>query len=109
MSTAKHMLVYVTFSTKEDALRIGRTVVEERLAACANLRGSGTSIYEWENTVEVAEEWILLLKTSTRRLDALQARIVELHPYTTPCVLAWGIDQGHAPFLAWIDDMTTDA
>lgn len=108
MSTATHMLVYVTFSTQEDALRIGRIVVSERLAACANLRGSGTSIYEWEGDVEVAEEWVLLLKTSRRRMDALQARVVELHPYTTPCVISWNIDGGHGPFLDWVDEMTSD-
>lgn|SRR5699024_8974515 len=106
MTTSAYRMVYVTFDREEEARRVAGTLVEERLAACANLRGAGTSIYTWNDAVQHAQEWVLLLKTTAAQLPALKARIVELHSYDTPCVLAWEITEGHAPFLAWIDEMT---
>lgn len=106
MSASLYRMVYVTFDRPEEARNVAQTVVKERLAACANLRGSGTSIYTWNDAVQSDEEWVLVLKTTAARVSALTNRIVELHSYDTPCVLSWEITDGHAPFLAWIDEMT---
>lgn len=106
MTVSNHMMVYVTFDSRAAALHVARTVVEERLAACANLRGAGDAVYVWDGAVQEAQEWVVLFKTRTTRFDALKARIVALHSYEVPCIVAWNILEGHPAFLDWIDEMT---
>ena len=101
MRTACH-LVYITASGKEEAMRLCRSLLEERLAACANIVDSVSSLYWWQGNLESAGESVCLLKTSGDRLDALIARARQLHSYTTPCIVAWPIAAGHEDFLAWI-------
>lgn len=99
-------VVYVTTSTRDEALNIGRVVVGERLAACANVIGGVRSIYWWESEVNEDDEALLVLKTTEARVTALIERIRALHSYTTPCVTAWPIDAGNPDFLAWIENET---
>jgi periplasmic divalent cation tolerance protein len=101
-------LVYVTCPSPELALDIARAVVGERLAACANLVGAGTSLYWWEGRLEEAQETFLVLKTREALVDALTARVVALHPYDCPAVVALPILAGHAPYLAWIEAETRE-
>src|SRR5215469_1438485 len=82
------MIVYVTASNAGEARRIGRTLVEERLAACANITAPVTSIYWWEGKVEEASEAVLILKTTEARLEALVSRVKALHSYDCPCIEA---------------------
>ncbi|HEV2550142.1 MAG TPA: divalent-cation tolerance protein CutA [Stellaceae bacterium] len=96
------MIVYVTASDANEARRIGRTVVEERLAACANILGSMNSIYWWEGKVEEASEAVLILKTTEARLEALVTRVKALHSYDCPCIEAWPAAAGYRPFLDWV-------
>ncbi|MDH4121379.1 MAG: divalent-cation tolerance protein CutA [Deltaproteobacteria bacterium] len=98
----KTFLVYVTASSHEEALVIARKVVEERLAACANLLGNMDSIYWWEDKVQQEKEVPMIMKTSGDRLDALIGRIKELHSYSCPCVVAVPILGGNPDFMAWI-------
>lgn len=100
-------LMYVTFASEADALKVARLVIQERLAACANLRADGISLYEWEGEIQESREWVLLLKTASARAEALQNRVVELHSYTTPCVIHWEIDGGHPAFIEWVETMST--
>ena len=96
-------LVLVTAPSLEKAAEIGRVLVEERLAACANLVPGMRSIYRWEGRVQEDEpEVLMLLKTSTERFEALRARVVALHPYQCPEVLQLGVDAGHTPYLDWV-------
>ncbi|MFL6725592.1 MAG: divalent-cation tolerance protein CutA [Sphingomicrobium sp.] len=81
--------VYAIFADAEEAERIGRTIVEERLAACVNILGPIQSIYRWEGKVESAEEVAAIFKTTDVSADALIARIVSLHSYDVPCVASW--------------------
>jgi periplasmic divalent cation tolerance protein len=81
---------------------IGAALVEERLAACVNHVPNIASAYRWQSKVERARECLLLIKTTSERFDALRERIVELHPYELPEVIAVDIALGHAPYLAWI-------
>lgn len=106
MSRSACSILYVTFDSKDEAMDLARTVIQERLAACANLRGEGVSLYEWEGEMLETDEWVLLLKTSRDRLPALQARVIDLHEYTTPCVIAWDIQDGHPAFLEWVVEMS---
>lgn len=93
---------YVTAADEAEAERIARTVVEERLAACANLLGSIRSFYHWEGTLQVERECAFLLKTVDDRKDALIARVCELHSYACPCIVEWGVDAGNLRYLEWV-------
>lgn len=79
-------------------------LVEERLAACVNLIPAVTSVYRWEGDVRRDEEALALVKTTRPALDALRARIHELHPYDVPEVLALPVEAGGTAYLAWIDE-----
>ncbi len=94
--------VYVTAGSPEEAYTIARTVVGERLAACANVLGGVTSIYWWEGRLEEAGEAALILKTRVALIEALTARIKALHSYECPCVVALPVAGGNAAFLDWI-------
>jgi periplasmic divalent cation tolerance protein len=95
-------LCYVTAGSREEALAIGRAVVAERLAACANVLDGITSIYWWQGALEQAGEAVLILKTRAELVDRLTARIRELHSYDCPCVVALPIDAGNSGYLEWI-------
>ncbi|MFO1154647.1 MAG: divalent-cation tolerance protein CutA [Rhodospirillales bacterium] len=94
--------VYVTAGTKEEAASIGRTVVGERLAACANVLPAITSIYWWEGKLEDADESALILKTRVELIAPLTARIKALHSYSCPCIVALPVAGGNAAFLDWV-------
>ena len=96
------LFVYVTAGDLAEAERIGEAVVDERLAACANILEGMRSIFRWEGSVQKGREAVLILKTREDLLDALKDRIVELHGYELPCIVAWPITAGHAPFLDWV-------
>ncbi|MEX0702001.1 MAG: divalent-cation tolerance protein CutA [Planctomycetales bacterium] len=96
--------VYITAASREQALALGRTLVEERLAACVNLLEGMTSVYRWQGKVEEAGETVLIAKTRTELVDALATRVRELHDYECPCVAAWPIVAGNAEYLRWIEE-----
>jgi periplasmic divalent cation tolerance protein len=95
-------LVLTTAASAEEAAQLGRTLVEERLAACATLIPAVQSIYRWLGAVENATEALLLLKTSSERLPMLEARLRELHSYQTPEFLALDVAACAAPYLDWL-------
>ncbi|HHV53831.1 MAG TPA: divalent-cation tolerance protein CutA [Firmicutes bacterium] len=101
-ATPAGYLVYTTTSSEEEALRIGRAVVEQHLAACANVLPGITSIYPWHGRINEDSEAWLLLKTTATRLAALIARIRELHSYELPAINAIRIDQGLPEFWDWV-------
>ncbi|HJU77189.1 MAG TPA: divalent-cation tolerance protein CutA [Sphingomicrobium sp.] len=98
--------VYVVFATAEEAERIGRTVVEERLAACINILGAVRSIYRWRGAIETADEVAAIFKTHHWNSDALIQRISELHSYDVPCVVTWPIDKILRSYADWVEDST---
>ena len=93
---------YVTAGSREEALAIGRTVVDERLAACANVLDGMTSLYWWQGVLEQASEAVLILKTRAELVERLTMRVRELHSYDCPCVVALPIAAGNPDYLAWI-------
>jgi periplasmic divalent cation tolerance protein len=93
---------YLTAGSKVEALRIGRALVEERLAACANVLDGMTSMYWWKGTLEQADEAVLIVKTRAELVDRLTARVRELHGYDCPCVVSLPITGGNPDYLAWI-------
>lgn len=98
--------VYVTASDEAEALRIGRQMVESRLAACANILSAIRSIYWWENRVQEADEVVLIMKTGESKLTSLIAAVREAHSYDCPCIVALPIAAGEPAFLQWIADET---
>jgi periplasmic divalent cation tolerance protein len=96
------IFVYVTAGNEAEALRIGRAVVEERLAACANAIPGMRSLYWWEGRIQEAAETVLILKSTAALLDTLTRRIQELHSYELPCVVALPIAGGNPAYLDWI-------
>lgn len=99
-------LVYITAGSREEAVRIGRALVEERLAACANVLDGMTSIYRWQGDICEDDETVLIAKTVAERVDALTARVKALHSYDCPCVVALPVGGGNAAFLDWIAEQT---
>lgn len=96
------LVVLVTAPTPQRAAEIARAVVEERLAACGNVVPGLRSIYRWEGKVQEEEEALLLLKTTRARFEALRDRVLALHPYDVPEVLALPVEAGSAAYLDWI-------
>ena len=94
--------VYVTAKDEAEAERIARAVVEERLAACANLLGGIRSVYRWQGRVCEDQETALILKTSAAGRAALIARVRALHSYECPCIICLPITGGHPAFIDWI-------
>lgn len=103
-TTASARIVMTTAASLEEAERLGRALVEERLAACATLLPSGLSIYRWKGQIESSAECLLLLKTAQDRLAALETRLHELHSYETPEFLVLTVAAGSHPYLAWLQD-----
>jgi periplasmic divalent cation tolerance protein len=95
--------VYAIFASAEEAERIGRTVVEERLAACINILPNVCSIYRWQGAIETSEEVAAILKTSAAVADALIARIAALHSYDVPCIVTWPIDKVLGCYAEWVE------
>lgn len=96
--------IYAVFANAEEADRIGRTVIEERLAACINILSPVRSIYRWKGKIETADEVAAILKTHHWRADALIARIAELHSYDTPCIVSFPIDKILGSYADWVED-----
>lgn len=95
-------LVYTLFGSADAAGRIARMMVDERLAACANILGTATSLYEWKGRVEEASEVPVLFKTTIEGRDALMNRLAQVHDYEVPAILALPVDAAHIPFAAWV-------
>ncbi|HEX5183779.1 MAG TPA: divalent-cation tolerance protein CutA [Allosphingosinicella sp.] len=98
--------VYATFGNADEAASIARTLVEERLAACANILGPCRSIYWWQGKVEEAEEIAALFKTTAGSADALIARLAEMHSYEVPAAVAWPIEAALPAYASWVEDET---
>ena len=98
--------VYAVFGSRDEAARIARTVVEERLAACANILAPCHSVYRWQGAVETAEEVPALFKTRQELGEALVARIAALHSYEVPAVVLWPIRWADRSYADWVRDST---
>ncbi len=97
-------LVLTTTADPAEAERLGRVLVEERLAACATLIPGVQSIYRWKGEIESGSETLLLLKTGPEQLAALEARLHELHSYQTPEFLVLKVDAASQPYLDWLEE-----
>lgn len=100
--------VQATIDSEAAASRLGDTLVAERLAACVQLVGPIRSTYRWKDRVEVAQEWLCLVKTTESALARLLPRIRELHPYETPEIVVLPVVAGDPDYLRWVEDSVDD-
>jgi periplasmic divalent cation tolerance protein len=98
------LLVFSTFATEEDAARVARVLLEERLIACGNLLPGARSLYRWQGAVADEREVVAILKTRKQDWPALLARLHELHPFEIPECVAVKITAGAPKYLAWLED-----
>jgi periplasmic divalent cation tolerance protein len=97
------IVVFVTCGSIDEAQRIGHTLVDRKLVACANiLRAPVQSIYRWKSKIELSEEVLLLLKSSRSRFAAVETAIRKLHSYDLPEIIALPIAAGSRGYLDWI-------
>ena len=101
--------VYVTAPDRDAALKIGRALVDARLAACANVFDGMTSVYRWQGKVQEDGEAVLIAKTREGLVPALTEKVRALHSYECPCVVALPVVGGSQPFLDWIEAETAPA
>jgi periplasmic divalent cation tolerance protein len=94
--------VYMTASSKTEAQKIGKTLVESRLAACVNILDNMQSIYRWEEKVQEDAEVVLIAKTTDSLVSQLIDKVKSLHSYDCPCIVSLPVLDGYPPFLDWI-------
>ena len=97
-------LVYITTSSKEEARSIGRTLIEDELAACINIIDGMESIYRWEGKVVSDQECVLIAKTHYSKMKELTYRVNKLHSYDCPCIISITLteNEGNKDYLNWL-------
>ncbi|HMK56929.1 MAG TPA: divalent-cation tolerance protein CutA [Dissulfurispiraceae bacterium] len=100
------LIVYITAPHEEEAARIARTLVEERLAGCVNIVKDIRSIYSWQGKIEDEKEVLLIVKTRPQLFQAVSARVQELHSYSVPEVIAMPVVCGSEEYLKWLNETT---
>lgn len=95
--------IYAVFADADEAARIARLVVGERLAACANILGACRSVYRWQGAIEEADEVAAIFKARADKAEALTARIAELHSYEVPAIAVWAIDSAWPAYADWVE------
>jgi periplasmic divalent cation tolerance protein len=105
---ADALLIFSSCTDEQEAKRLARTLVEEKLAACVNVIRGVESVYRWENNVEAATECLLVIKTVPERLDALVERLQAVHSYEVPEIIAMPIVGGADKYLAWLKEQVQE-
>jgi len=97
------LLVFTSFAREEDAARVVRVLIEERLVACGNLLPGTRSLYRWKGAIADEREVVVLMKSRKQDWSALVSRLHELHPYETPECVAVRVAAGAPKYLAWLE------
>ena len=100
-------IVLITAGSAKEARKIARHLVERRFAACVNIVPQITSIYRWQENVEEAREWLLIVKTTAAAFDKVRQAITDLHSYDLPECICLTIEDGSANYLQWIAESTS--
>jgi periplasmic divalent cation tolerance protein len=103
VSVTEMLVVFTSFASEDDAARVVRALVEERLIACGNLVPGARSLYRWEGKLADEREVLVLMKTRKQDWTALLSRLHELHPYETPECLAIRVAAGAPKYMAWLE------
>ena len=97
------LLVFTTFANEEDAVRVVRALIGERLIACGNLIPAARSLYRWQGAIQDEREVMALMKTRKQDWTALLSRLHELHPYETPECIAVRVAAGAPKYMEWLE------
>jgi periplasmic divalent cation tolerance protein len=100
-------IVMTTVGSADEAERIARGLVEQRLAACVNIISGVESVYRWQGNIEVTREWLLVIKTTDAAFGRLRDAILKLHSYEVPEIISLPIDDGGEAYLRWIEESVT--
>ncbi len=101
-SASQPRFIYMTAADRAEASRIAEVLVQERLIACANVLDGMRSFYWWDGKVQIDDEAVMIAKTEAGYVDAIVARVNQLHSYDCPCVVALPIEGGNPDYLDWI-------
>ncbi|HWE24226.1 MAG TPA: divalent-cation tolerance protein CutA [Myxococcales bacterium] len=96
------LLVFTTLPSADKAAEIAKMLVQEKLVACVNVLPAVRSIYRWQGKLHDENEVLVLMKTRAEHLERLKLRLLEVHPYEVPEVLAVPVESGYQPYLDWI-------
>lgn len=101
--------LYITASTREEAISLAHELLSEKLIACANIIDNATSLYWWQGEIEHAKESILICKTSAAHVQMITEKVKALHSYECPCVVAHPIEGGNADYINWLGQQLKEA
>merc|ERR1712154_483158 len=107
-SSGSLSLMYVMVPDMETAKKLAKPLIQNKQAACVNIIPQVTSVYEWEGEIEESSELVMLIKTSTSRVEEISTFIRENHPYDVAAAISIKIDNGNPPFLDWIASTVSD-
>lgn len=96
------VIAFSTVDSEKEGQKIAKALVKSKLAACVNIVPEMTSIYEWKGEICEEKEFLMVIKTSTARLDELKATLEELHPYEVPELVVCPIVDGLPDYLSWV-------
>jgi len=98
-----YIVIFVTASSKKEAQKIGVSLIKQKLAACVNIIDKVDSVFFWENKVQKAKEYLLVIKSTRAKFTQIAKLIKSLHSYKVPEIIAFPIIVGDKPYLRWID------
>ena len=101
-----NIIVFITAYSEDEAVKISKALVEDRLAGCVNIIKDIRSIYNWEGKIEDEAEVLMIAKTQKHLFDSLRKRVKELHSYTVPEIIAMPIVEGSEDYLKWLREVT---
>lgn len=101
--------IYITAPSRDEAVRLSRALLEQRLIACANILENATSLYWWQGGIETASECVIIAKTQMRLVHRVTQVAAELHPYEVPCITATPILKCNRAYADWVEAETAAA
>ncbi len=96
-------IIYITAGDMAEARNIGHKLIDEKLAACANIFPI-SSIFRWKGKIDEANEFAIIVKTRADKVEEIESRVKELHSYEVPCIISFNLAGGSAEYLKWIDE-----
>jgi periplasmic divalent cation tolerance protein len=99
-----HIVVLTTTPSREEAEKIAKTLLEEKLIACANIIGPAYSLFWWQGKIDTAQEHLILMKTRRDLFGKVSERVKTLHSYQVPEIIATRIIEGSKDYLKWLDE-----
>ncbi|MGB9710143.1 MAG: divalent-cation tolerance protein CutA [Thermodesulfovibrio sp.] len=101
-----YMVIFITAPNEEEAVKIAKTLVEEKLAGCVNIIKNIRSIYSWQDKIEDEPEVLMIVKTRSELFEELEKRVKSLHSYTVPEIIGLKIKKGSESYLNWLSEVT---